>query len=99
MLGAALWPDPKQRIGIAIPKRLGGAGCLLPFMLPALMPTVLAQAGQIDLLVHDSLHAARNVRLRAGQRPGGLAARWLSMISTRTAVMARFFHTFLDFGH
>jgi hypothetical protein len=55
-------PDLKQRIGIAVPERLRERWLLIAGSSRRRLPSVLAQAGQIGLFLHDSLHTEQNVR-------------------------------------
>ncbi|HEX3944156.1 MAG TPA: class I SAM-dependent methyltransferase [Rhizomicrobium sp.] len=82
--GGTLWsidrppldPTLKQRIGIAVPERLRERWTLIAGSSRRRLPGVLAQVGQIDLFVHDSLHTEQNVRFElarawAALKPGG----------------------------
>jgi predicted O-methyltransferase YrrM len=64
--------------GAAVPERLHDRWTLLRGSSRRLLPGLVAELGQIDLFVHDSLHTARNVRFELAQvwpalAPGGVA--------------------------
>jgi hypothetical protein len=53
----------EQETGAAVPARLRDRWTLLRGSSRRMLPQLLAQLGQIDLFVHDSLHTTRNVHM------------------------------------
>jgi hypothetical protein len=69
-------PEWKQQIGVAVSNRLRDRWSYISGSSRRRLPGLLAQLGQIDLFIHDSLHSERNVRFEidgawAVLRPGG----------------------------
>jgi hypothetical protein len=69
-------PEWKQQIGVAVSDRLRDRWSYISGSSRRRLSGLLAQLGQIDLFVHDSLHSERNVRFEidgawAVLRPGG----------------------------
>ena len=69
-------PEWQEQIGIAVDDRLKHRWSYILGSSRRRLPNLMAQLGEIDLFVHDSLHSARNVRFEmdqawAGLRPGG----------------------------
>jgi hypothetical protein len=67
-----------QETAAAVPERLYDRWTLLRGSSRRLLPGLVADLGQIDLFVHDSMHTARNVRFELEQiwpalAPGGAA--------------------------
>jgi hypothetical protein len=66
----------QQHVGIAVGDRYADRWSYLEGTSRRRLPKLLAQLGEIDLFVHDSLHSERNVRFEldrawAALRPGG----------------------------
>lgn len=69
-------PEWKQEIGIAVGDRFRGRWSYILGSSRRRLPKLLADLGQIDLFIHDSLHSERNVRFEMDRawavlRPGG----------------------------
>ena len=69
-------PVTRQRVGIAVPRRLRHRWDLIAGSSRRCLPGLLRRLGTIDLFIHDSLHTERNVRFEldrawAALRPGG----------------------------
>ncbi len=69
-------PEWQEQIAIAVDDRLKHRWSYILGSSRRRLPSLVAQLGQIDLFVHDSLHSARNVRFEMDQawavlRPGG----------------------------
>jgi hypothetical protein len=67
-----------EETGAAVPQRLHERWDLLRGSSRRLLPRLVADLGQIDLFLHDSMHTARNLRFELSQiwpalRPGGAA--------------------------
>jgi predicted O-methyltransferase YrrM len=66
-----------DQLGAAVPEQYRGAWTLRLGTSAALLEPLLAELGEIDLFVHDSLHTTRNVRFELDRawtvlRPGGV---------------------------
>jgi hypothetical protein len=71
-----LHQDLRQQVGVAVDGDLANRWTYVLGSSRRRLPGLLAQLGQIDLFVHDSLHSERNVRFEldrawAALRPGG----------------------------
>ena len=69
-------PEWKREIGIAVGKRFQDRWSYILGSSRRRLPGLLAELGQIDLFIHDSLHSERNVRFEVDRawavlRPGG----------------------------
>jgi hypothetical protein len=69
-------PEWKRQIGIAVGPGLQDRWSYILGSSRRRLPILLAQLGQIDLFIHDSLHSERNVRFEVDRawavlRPGG----------------------------
>jgi predicted O-methyltransferase YrrM len=70
--------DFAEDIGAAVPERLHERWTLLRGSSRRLLPRLLADLGEVDLFVHDSMHTSRNMRFELEQAwaalcPGGAA--------------------------
>ncbi|HSH81630.1 MAG TPA: class I SAM-dependent methyltransferase [Herpetosiphonaceae bacterium] len=57
-----IWPGAERLVGVLVPERLRPRWRLHKGPSRRLLPAVLAQAGQVDLFIHDSLHTYHNMR-------------------------------------
>ncbi len=57
-----IWPGAERLVGALVPERLQPRWRLHKGPSCRLLPAVLAQAGQVDLFIHDSLHTYHNMR-------------------------------------
>jgi hypothetical protein len=72
----SLDPALRSQVGIAVDSRLADRWTYIGGSSRRKLPRLLAQLGEIDLFVHDSLHSERNVRFELARawpvlRPGG----------------------------
>jgi hypothetical protein len=92
----AVDPALHAQIGMAVPKRLRSRWTYVAGTSHQRLPGVVAETGDIDLFIHDSLHTGRNQYFEleatwSHMRPGGLAV--VDDIDHSLG-----FHKFLDWG-